>query len=112
MDFSPPALILLVQVTLLVSQHKDHSRRSHNDAAAITLLPLRAERKRVRAKANTAFAVPYRGSCHQCRAFWCIGLRTRLPLFQIATEQIACTKQGVMDAFLQRGRLASSQAHN
>lgn len=91
---------------------KDHSRRGRNAAAAITLSPLRAEGNRVRGKVNTAFAVPYQGSCHQCRAFWCICLRTRLPHFQITIEQIACTKQGIMEAFLRRGRLASSQAHS
>lgn len=112
MDFSFPALCLSVQVTLLVSQYKEHSRRGHNAAAAaVTLSPLEAEGKTVKGKANTAFAVPHRGSCHPCRAFWCIHLRTRLPLFQIAIEQIACTKQGVMEAFLRRGRLASCQAH-
>lgn len=100
MDFSSSALSLLVQVALLVSQHKDHSRRGHNTAAPITLSPLRAEGKRVRDKVNTAFAVPFRGSCPQCRVFGCICLRTSLPLFQIVTEQIACTKQGIMEVFL------------
>lgn len=82
MDFSLPVLSLSVQVTLLVSQHKDHSRRGHNAAAAITLSPLKAEGNRVRGKVNAAFAVPYQGSCHQCRAFWCTCLRTRLPFFK------------------------------
>lgn len=59
MDFTLPAVSPLGQVTLLVSQHKDHSRRGYNAAAAITLSPLTAEEKTVRGKANTAFAVPY-----------------------------------------------------
>lgn len=59
MDFTLPAVSPLGQVTLLVSQHKDHSRRGYNAAAAITLSPLTAEEKTVRGKANTDFAVPY-----------------------------------------------------
>lgn len=58
-----PALSPLVQLTLFVCQQKDHSRRCHSAAAAITLSPLRAEGMRVRGKANTV-VVPYWGSCH------------------------------------------------
>lgn len=94
MDFSLPVLSLSVQVTLLVSQHKDHSRRGHNAAAAITLSPLKAEGNRVRGKVNTAFAVPYHGSCHQCRAFWCTCLRTRLPFFKSPQNKLPVLNKG------------------
>jgi len=40
--------------------------------------------------------------CLQYRAFLCICLRTRLPLFQIAIEHNACTKQGILEA--QKGK--------
>lgn len=47
----------------------------------------------------------------QCCHHRCICIRTRLPLFQIAIEQIARTKQGGLEALLGKGRLASCQAH-
>lgn len=64
MHFFLPALCLSVQVTLLLSQYKDHSRRGHHAAAAVTLSPLRTVRKKSKRQSKPSFCcVPPRTLC-------------------------------------------------